>query len=241
MSCIDSLTSEGTQSEDPAGEVTGYWLFACSVSTAKVNRWACHLFTPLSAPDRESHGTESRKIASDGKDNSWTYLQVAKCFDSLYCLIKCDFCSSLYLSSHKCLEGSCNGRSRVVRRSAALFTFLHDVPLNIYHLTPEINFSRDEVGRNSWNPNISLMYIPIHLFIRSIATCQSQRGGFVFIFRSILVLKNRPPQLPPGNPRCHTSSTIPGHQKLTTFELSLLQTAESVELNKTCQPKQAGV
>ena len=44
----------------------------------------------------------------------------------------------------------------------------------------------------------------------------------------ILVLKNRLLQLQPaGNPRCHTSSTIPGHQKLTTFELSLLETTES--------------
>lgn len=138
------------------------------------------------------------------------------------------------------LEESCNGRSRVVGCSAALFTFLHDVPFNIYHLTPQINFRRDEVGRNSWNSNNSLMYIPIHLLIGSIAMCQSQRGNFVFIFPNIyhiLVL----PQLPARNPRCHTSSTIPGHQKLTTFELSVLQTTESARLNKTCQPKQAGV
>lgn len=58
--CIDSLTCEGTQPQDPVGEVTGYWLFACSVSTAKVNRWASHLFTPSPASDKESHGTESR-------------------------------------------------------------------------------------------------------------------------------------------------------------------------------------
>lgn len=42
------------------GEVTRYWLFACSVFTAKANRRASHLFTPLPAPDRESHGTKSR-------------------------------------------------------------------------------------------------------------------------------------------------------------------------------------
>lgn len=79
MSCIDSITCEGTQPEDPVG-VTGYWLFACSVSTAKVNRWASHLFTPLPAPDREWHGTDSRRSTSEGTDNSLAYLQLAKVF-----------------------------------------------------------------------------------------------------------------------------------------------------------------
>lgn len=129
-------------------------------------------------------------------------------------------------------------------RNVALFTFLHDVLLNVSHLTPQISLRTDEVQRNSWNSNNSLMYIPIHLLIRSIDMCQSGRDGFVFIFPNTyhtLALKNRLPQLPAGNLRSHTSSTIPGHQKPTTFELSLHQMTESMRLNKTCQPKQAGV
>lgn len=51
------------------------------------------------------------------------------------------------------LEQSWNGR--LVKRRAALFTFLRIVPLNISHLTPQINFSRDEVEKKSWNSNIS--------------------------------------------------------------------------------------
>lgn len=58
--CIASLTCKGTKSHNPVGEVTGYWLFACSAPTAKVNRWASHLFTPSPASDRQSHGTEPR-------------------------------------------------------------------------------------------------------------------------------------------------------------------------------------
>ena len=70
---------------DPAGEVTGYWLSACSVTSAKVNGRASHLFTPVPAPDRESNGIESRRRTSGSMDYRKAYLQVAKVFDCLYC------------------------------------------------------------------------------------------------------------------------------------------------------------
>lgn len=34
-------------------------------------------------------------------------------------------------------------------RNVALFTFLHDVLLNVSHLTPQISLRTDEVQRNS--------------------------------------------------------------------------------------------
>lgn len=149
------------------GEVTGYWRFACSVScTAKVNRWASRLFTPLPAPDRESHGTESGR-----RHGQWFGLLTVRegVLISLRWPIKLD----ISVTIHKVILLECgrrgsfwrgegwNWRSRV-----ALFTFLRIVPLNISHMTPQINFTRDEVGKNSWNSNISLMYIPIGLTSR---------------------------------------------------------------------------
>lgn len=55
---IHSPACEGTRQRHPGGDVTRYWLFACWASPANINRWTSHLFTPLSATDRDSHGTE---------------------------------------------------------------------------------------------------------------------------------------------------------------------------------------
>lgn len=75
------------------------------------------------------------------------------------------------------LRRSWNGRSRLV-----LFTFLRLRPLNISHLTPPINFRRDEAAKNSRNSNISLIYISICLTfsVGSVALLQLQPDRCVY-------------------------------------------------------------
>lgn len=171
--CIASLTCKGTKRHDPVGDVTGYWLFACSAATAKVNRWASHLFTPSPALDRQSHGTEPR-----GRHGQWCGLLTVSGDAPLYVLPDqaVAFRWGNFANRHICfhlislwrqicgsfgLDERWNERSRL-----AVFTFLRVVPAQRVSLTPRINFGRDEVGRNSWNSNNSLMYIPIVLTFR---------------------------------------------------------------------------
>lgn len=192
-----------------------------SLCAAKVNRWASHLFTPLPAVDRESHGTESSRSTS--KKNHGQSLT-----DVLIALSNFSDTTCRRWNMQRWDVSVAERRDQVPRCLVYIPT------LNMSRLTPQINFRK---GRWSGEELVKFKQFS-DVFSNSLDLSMGQRPyvshgettACLFCFSATFVTylrwKTDPLQLHAGNPRCGTSSTKPGHQKLTTFELSLLETAK---------------
>lgn len=138
-----------------------------------------------------------------------------------------------------------NGRSRLAKRSL--------VYIPPYSPSQQVSFDTTNQFQERWSgeelkkfKHFSDVYSnSLDLFDRvNSATSVTARRLCVYFFPPqnichILVLKNRPPQLPAGNPRCHTSSTQ--YLAIRNWQPLNCHSAKRLRLNKTCQAKQAGV
>lgn len=130
--------------------------------------------------------------------------------------------SALFESTFLMLENSWNG-------SAALFTFPCDVSFD----TTNQYLERWSVCACTQVHFSDVFSNLLDLLIGSIEARQSQWGGVVFIYPSTFVTylcwKTGRPSCLLGTQDVMQAAEIPGHQKLTTFELSLLETTGFTE------------